>query len=651
MTDTTGMPIIGFDLGHGETALALALSGHVDPPAVLDLPGAPGNGRQHVTAVNEHPDRGILVGEAAVWVVGGRLFLAFKSRDFQQVEVKRPIQLFSTKVREDVLGRGKVGGKPTDIRWVFGAPSGWSPTLRESYAALFKAGGFRHVEVVPESRAALLYARDSGETGVRLDSTQVGGRILIVDLGSSTTDFTSVVGRKDRPLDRGSDLGASLIDKVISDRLLTNHAQQDRLEDAIHRDRSQRLRLELLCRKAKEDFFRLDPEVAADPDASVIRTTNLITPTGKIKVDVELTSTDVDEILDTPLRELDGRSWRQAYRDDLLNAAKAMGGKPDVVLLTGGASRMHFVLDVAREEFGANRVMLGTEPESAIARGLALAGRINVHAAGFLQDVASLIDGNQIDALVTERLPALALRMGAAAADGITARHVVPAFIGWRNGAIDTLDEMALKIANDLQAELTNPKNPAIAKAFGDWYNELLPELQDLTRPICTRWHIPPKEMSLPAIDLSGRQWKIGLTDSSAATDMIKNIANVINVVVAGVISTTLFGAGAAIIATTGPFAVIVAAVAAYYILKEGTDAAMEKAKSAKIPLWVRQLRGEAGLVAKVQRNAPTSEKELGEQLANQFLADGGADLVADITKSIGRQFGALADDAKLLVA
>jgi hypothetical protein len=355
--------------------------------------------------------------------------------------------------------------------------------------------------------------------------------------------------------------------------------------------------------------------------------------------------------LDTPLAKLGGRTWREAYRQDLAEVAAVMGKAPDAVLLTGGASRMHFVLDIAREQFGAGKVMLGTEPESAIARGLALAGRINLDAAGFLQDIAALVDGNQIETLVTERLPKFADRLGAAAADGITSRHIIPAFRDWREGRIETLNQVAEQIAKKVEKELKDPANTVVAKAFAKWFNDLRPDLEELTRPICTRWHLPATAMRLPEIDISSRDWKIQRPDTTVATDLLENLAHVINGVIASVVSATLLGAGVAIIASTGPFAVVVLAVGVWVALAYGTDKAKEKAKDYNIPLWIRQLRSERGLVAKLEQNATTQEKELAQELARQFLKDGGQGMVAEISKSIAAQFGKLADDAKLLVS
>jgi molecular chaperone DnaK (HSP70) len=72
-----------------------------------------------------------------------------------------------------------------------GAPSGWSSAVCSKYEDLLRSAGLSQVEVKPESRGALLFARDSGE--VVMENGQFRGKILIVDIGSSTTDYTRVV--------------------------------------------------------------------------------------------------------------------------------------------------------------------------------------------------------------------------------------------------------------------------------------------------------------------------------------------------------------------------------------------------------------------------------------------------------------------------
>lgn len=650
MTDKDGTPIVGFDLGHGETALAKTYSKTTEPPSVLQIPGSglPG-GRQCITAVNEMRDGTVLIGDSALGRREGRLYLAFKGPELKEERVRHPVHLFTKKIRSSLIDTADLPSNGS-VRWVFGCPSGWAPSLRVEYASLFRAAGFTDAEVVTESRAAMLYARDSGE--VHIDAVKLNGFVLIVDLGSSTVDFTAVVKRRQQKLelrDRGTNLGASLIEREIMERVLREHPYRQDLEDALASDQNARLRLELLCRKAKEDYFRQDVEHQLSQDGA-IRADRFETPGGRrVLVDVELTKATMDSVLDTPLPALGDRSWRQAYREDLKEAAAGAGGTPDVILLTGGASRMPFVLEIAREVFGGKRVQRGAEPEAAIARGLAIAGRISSNTAGFTADVQALLNSGQVRELVEQRLPDLAQRVGAAAAEGFTERHVIPAFKRWRNGKIATLNAMSAEIASTFAAELARADNDAVLKAVAAWQNDLKPQLEELTRPICNRWHLPPTALTLPPAGVGQQGWSISAVDrSSAATDYMVGMGGVATGIVAGILS-AIIAAHTALFAVTGPVGWVVGIIAGAIVIGN-KDKAKEKITAANLPLAVRRMQAEAKVVAKLRTSAKQQEAQLGKELAEQFLKKSSAQLAREISAALRRELEGLAGEAKFLI-
>jgi hypothetical protein len=55
------LEIAGFDLGHGQPALALALENSTCEPKMLEVQ----NERSFITAVAEHPTKGVPIGEEA----------------------------------------------------------------------------------------------------------------------------------------------------------------------------------------------------------------------------------------------------------------------------------------------------------------------------------------------------------------------------------------------------------------------------------------------------------------------------------------------------------------------------------------------------------------------------------------------------------
>ncbi|MEV2196233.1 hypothetical protein AB0I02_35430 [Streptomyces phaeochromogenes] len=644
--------VVGFDLGHGETALAMARADGTVTPGVLDLPGS--SRRQVLTAVAELEGHGVLIGEAAHTAGGvGYLATEFKSEDMKEAEVRRPVILFVSKIVEEVRTRGLI---PLDRPplWVFGVPSGWSDAVRGRYARLLAEAVQGDVEVVRESRAAMLYARDSGEASLTVD--RLSGQVIIADLGSLTCDYTYIADcTGSSPKDHGNPaLGAALIDEAIRAYVVENHPERERINDVLLRDPTELRRLRVLCRKAKETFFRtteqtlrLNPQartgemgVVTDPDSGE-----------EIVVKVRLSSAEMDTVLDSPLTTLAGCSWRRAFRTDLSEALGRLDGPPDVLLLTGGPSRMPFVLDIARELAGADRVVLGTEPEFAIARGLALAGRMGIHAAGFRGDVRELTASGRITTLVEDRIGRLTDLLGAAVAEGITERHVIPAFVQWRNGDIQTLDDVVRKIASEVNTEVTSATDSRLAAAMATWQNGLGPEFDELTRPICRRWSLEPDSLRLPHVSVgAGGVIKVDV-DTAAATGTLSTISTVVSVVLAGVISTSLFGAGMAVLATTGPFAVIVAFAGIVGAAVMGKKRLERLLKTVRVPKTLRRTKSEAGLISELRKNRRTQEAQLARSLAAQFLAESGEKLTDDTARAFAQQLDALADEAELLLS
>lgn len=279
------------------------------------------------------------------------------------------------------------------------------------------------------------------------------------------------------------------------------------------------------------------------------------------------------------------------------------------------------------------------EPHVAMGHGLALAGRMSIRAEGFRRGIDSLLSGCQVEAVVKNRLPMLADKVGEAAADGVTKRQVIPAFRHWRQGEIRTLNDVATTIAVGVNEELVDPQNRRLDKAIAGWWDSLRPKLAELTRPICEEWHVLPSAMELPPISLGRQEWWL----SNAVTDPFETLVKSVAGVVTNVVAMSSFGA----IATTGPFALVTAVVVGFSVLMVGKDAAKEKAMGANMPLGLRQLSNEQKLVAKLQREAKTAEAELAQEIAKQFQTDNGDQVVRAITQLINKELHKLAEDAE----
>jgi hypothetical protein len=155
--------------------------------------------------------------------------------------------------------------------------------------------------------------------------------------------------------------------------------------------------------------------------------------------------------------------------------------------------------------------------------------------------------------------------------------------------------------------------------------------------------------MKLPQIEVKGGKLKVPV-DTAIGTEMLDNVGDVVSVAAAGVIATTMFGAGAAVIATTGPFAVVVAFVVALGILGGGKDAMMEKASSSNLPLFLRRMKSEDSLVGKLRKDAEAQEAALGAQFGSEFMKQKKT-LVKQISSGIADDLDALAAEAEFLIS
>ena len=185
----SGEEFIGYDLGHGETALSRAYAGSLREPEILEFRGeksfvtAVARSGAHVRigaeAVNlPSKSTGRSKSEKSVWV-------KFKSRDFSDPHMKDPTQAFTRKLFETLETEKQIDGRDKS-RVIVGCPSGWSEADRGEYAKIFESAGLKNVRVVPESRAALMTALEQGY--LTIDDAR--DTVLIIDIGSSTTDFT-----------------------------------------------------------------------------------------------------------------------------------------------------------------------------------------------------------------------------------------------------------------------------------------------------------------------------------------------------------------------------------------------------------------------------------------------------------------------------
>jgi len=200
----------------------------------------------------------------------------------------------------------------------------------------------------------------------KLDYNKLKSSVLIVDIGSSTTDFTlSRACTKYRQISSNA-LGLPWSTRPFCPDSLT--MSKVLLKEVFEEYPHHQARCELACRKAKEDYFSNEP---------IQRSSIICTRFESIN----------EQIYFIP--KLTDRSWRRSWTSPCRNWGTRVGFSPfvrrwvrqrkssnnsivpKVVLMTGGASRMQFTRQIC-ESSSRTRIpgSLHPEPERCIALGL-----------------------------------------------------------------------------------------------------------------------------------------------------------------------------------------------------------------------------------------------------------------------------------------
>lgn len=480
---------IGLDLGHGETALGRAYGRSMREPEILEHRGE----KSFVTAVAKTSE-GIKIGADAVNLAalseadgkGPKVWVKFKDRDLTDADVEEPTKLFTKALIQGMTEEGKIRG-PKSSRFVIGCPSGWTDETRSTYKALFENIGLSSVRIVPESRAALMTALEQGY--LNLDAAR--SSVLIVDIGSSTTDFTYC-----RDLDAEdvghNFLGSGLLDGEIFKLNLARQEKREEIEALISRFPHYRPIMEYWCRLVKEQFF--------NGEGTPVEMIKRLPIAGGVLFDIKMDAADAKRILATPLPALNGYNWPDAFMFALRETIDALGGRdPETVLLTGGASRLPLVLPACEKAFPQARVVRGAEPEFAIARGLAWLGRFEHLHASFKAAVGELMAGDgPVHKKASAASAALGEKLAPELVDALTEACIIPAFRDWRTGKVETLDEIEAVLAAKVKKWLASQDaQDTLRPVIRQWFASLQRQIETDTDPLCRDHGLPAMVLSL----------------------------------------------------------------------------------------------------------------------------------------------------------
>lgn len=425
--DLANVTVLGFDLGHGETALTY-IEGCEDKSHDIFTVFC------QVSAIGYLADGEAICGEDVFLndlASNGESFdIGFKSKPGIYFDRDKQISDFAKVVYQKALSKAPQLQKNTEnLETFIGCPSGWvkedKDKVLEAYKELFIKSGIPNPKIVAESDAAFAYyfevVQKQETTNEKITLRELKTPMIVLDFGSSTLDVTIGKTILSDPITDGIPLGASLIDKAILEwnlnhcldrdyplRKRINKDDVDQLKNLLSEKHSLYAKAEFFCRKFKEDYFNHQ-----DIYSSISHPLKKPEYLDEYQLFICLWGDMMSEILKTPLKKLipdffknnkdpeidklAGYSWlgrcEQLLKDDLDNKLGENGlSREDigVVVLTGGASRMQPVRDLVQQCFPKSKNLsfqFDTNPEYCISRGLSCFGRIDVQTRHFEEEI------------------------------------------------------------------------------------------------------------------------------------------------------------------------------------------------------------------------------------------------------------------------
>lgn len=383
--------VIGIDFGHGETSAAITRIDIEKDPEDIDLTGT---GQKTIPSVmHVGSEDKITLGDGAVHQYtkeGGNFYAYFKQSpntlNEQEIPNLNIMKSFMKAVYETICYRrsGELmeGSTVKQNHVVFIAcPSKsqkWDDQAMQNYVQLALDAGlpiagvsidgkFTLSGIVRESRAAYIRMLQKDEAAQK---SKEG--ILVVDYGSSTIDIT-YYKEGENPVDKGYSLGASIVEESILNYLHEYHEDLDgdQAPDFLKSLKEQNFPLYTgvlyKMRQQKETFYT-DFSFADSIEISY----KFSRIYSKIKLDVEISK----EILTQKILKDYIEDVKCAFVDFKENIIK---DKPITLLvLTGGASRMNFVHDLAKSVFGDVKKLPPQDPSLTVSNGIATAGRADI---------------------------------------------------------------------------------------------------------------------------------------------------------------------------------------------------------------------------------------------------------------------------------
>ncbi len=610
----------GFDLGDAESAVCVLPKEGAKEPQMLTIREA----QSFITAYARLLDQELIIGEGACYHPGAtERKLRFKSHFLTDRESEADIRCFAAGVLGELYKNGDlVQGE--DCCFYVGCPAGWDKNTRERYRRIFEKVGYPPARIISESRAALVSACQSKHLQIGYDI--LAHPVLVVDIGSSTTDFAYVSKGHEVELRTAGEvsLGGGIMDELLLEEALKRSPREKKIRAIFDKVPPWRSYCEFAARRLKEKYFSDEEYWSRNTCTQNVRI-NYSLP---IRLTLQMDRQIANDILRRPTDRLNGRSFEQVFLQSLEDVKKNIDGdQPELLFLTGGVSKMPAIRDWCLQVFPDSVVISGSDPEFSVCKGLAWCGSIDEELREFVQEIEQLKDSSVVERIVGEHIDDLYRQVVDALIDPILENAVLPVIDRWRNGEIERLQDIDKVLQNEIALWLhTSDARELLLHVVSTWIKPVAYELEEYTVPICTRHKVPYRAMSLSTyLQLSELEIKVVTKEVFA----VEEITWMIDAIITLLVGLLCGGSGVALIAGGIP-GIIAGSVISLLVLLLGANKMQDMLVRANLPLPMRKLLPRGYFESRLGRISEkiradfyeNLEKEKNEQISERMVAD-----------------------------
>ncbi|MDO4520622.1 MAG: hypothetical protein Q4B44_03165, partial [Erysipelotrichaceae bacterium] len=482
----------GFDLGDAESAVTRLEKNKDTVPQVLSINDV----KSFITAYAMLRDGRLIIGEEACYHPDAMIRKErFKSRFLTDPETSKHVTSFASGVLGELYLSGQLI-QGDDCCFYIGCPAGWDRVAREEYRMIFEKTGYPPVKIISESRAALVSACQSKHLQVGYDI--LNKPVLVVDIGSSTTDFAYIMGGREVELKTGGEvfLGGGIMDEILLEESVRMSPSERKIRKIFEESDPWHSYCDFAARKLKEKYFSDQEYWKVNECTQSVSIHQGMMP---VRLVLRMNESIADQLLNKKVDRLGNKSFREVFIESLRQAKDAITDRqPELIFLTGGVSKMAVIREWCRQVFPDAVVISSAEPEFSVASGLSWCGKIDDELRQFKEEIARLVESSNVEKIVESHINELYHDAVEAMVEPILEHVALPVTERWRSGSIEKLSDIDVVMAEEIDTYMhTDEARALLTKPVAKWLKNISYELEEYTMPICVKHNVPYSALSL----------------------------------------------------------------------------------------------------------------------------------------------------------